>query len=237
MNEILKATNEDIQRISSREVAEMMEVKRHSNMLSKIDTIDLTLTNGKISTFDYWIKSTYKDLKGELRREYLVSKKGCELLAHKSTGEKGVLFTVKYMDRFEQMEKQINKPKNLSPLDQLRLQYQVLETHEQRFEKIEERLDSLEINPHQKRAIQKAKTKRVLELLGGRKSIAYKDASLRGKVYADMGRQYNSYFDISEYAYTPRNKFKEALELINSYNLSIELGMEVKQLNQLLAFA
>ena len=237
MNEILKATNEDIQRISSREVAEMMEVKRHSNMLSKIDTIDLTLTNGKISTFDYWIKSTYKDLKGELRREYLVSKKGCELLAHKSTGEKGVLFTVKYMDRFEQMEKQINKPKNLSPLDQLRLQYQVLETHEQRFEKIEERLDSLEINPHQKRAIQKAKTKRVLELLGGRKSIAYKDASLRGKVYADMGRQYNSYFDISEYAYTPRNKFKEALELINSYNLSIELGMEVKQLNQQLAFA
>lgn len=237
MNEILKATNEDIQRISSREVAEMMEVKRHSNMLSKIDNIDLTLTNGKISTFDYWIKSTYKDLKGELRREYLVSKKGCELLAHKSTGEKGVLFTVKYMDRFEQMEKQINKPKNLSPLDQLRLQYQVLETHEQRFEKIEERLDSLEINPHQKRAIQKAKTKRVLELLGGRKSIAYKDASLRGKVYADMGRQYNSYFDISEYAYTPRNKFKEALELINSYNLSIELGMEVKQLNQQLAFA
>lgn len=237
MNEILKATNEDIQRISSREVAEMMEVKRHSNMLSKIDTIDLTLTNGKISTFDYWIKSTYKDLKGELRREYLVSKKGCELLAHKSTGEKGVLFTVKYMDRFEQMEKQINKPKNLSPMDQLRLQYQVLETHEQRFEKIEERLDSLEINPHQKRAIQKAKTKRVLELLGGRKSIAYKDASLRGKVYADMGRQYNSYFDISEYAYTPRNKFKEALELINSYNLSIELSMEVKQLNQQLAFA
>ena len=215
----------------------MMEVKRHSNMLSKIDTIDLTLTNGKISTFDYWIKSTYKDLKGELRREYLVSKKGCELLAHKSTGEKGVLFTVKYMDRFEQMEKQINKPKNLSPMDQLRLQYQVLETHEQRFEKIEERLDSLEINPHQKRAIQKAKTKRVLELLGGRKSIAYKDASLRGKVYADMGRQYNSYFDISEYAYTPRNKFKEALELINSYNLSIELSMEVKQLNQQLAFA
>lgn len=206
-------------------------------MLSKIDTIDLTLTNGKISTFDYWIKSTYKDLKGELRREYLVSKKGCELLAHKSTGEKGVLFTVKYMDRFEQMEKQINKPKNLSPMDQLRLQYQVLETHEQRFEKIEERLDSLEINPHQKRAIQKAKTKRVLELLGGRKSIAYKDASLRGKVYADMGRQYNSYFDISEYAYTPRNKFKEALELINSYNLSIELSMEVKQLNQQLAFA
>lgn len=237
MNEILKATNEDIQRISSREVAEMMEVKRHSNMLSKIDTIDLTLTNGKISTFDYWIKSTYKDLKGELRREYLVSKKGCELLAHKSIGEKGVLFTVKYMDRFEQMEKQINKPKNLSPMDQLRLQYQVLETHEQRFEKIEERLDSLEINPHQKRAIQKAKTKRVLELLGGRKSIAYKDASLRGKVYADMGRQYNSYFDISEYAYTPRNKFKEALELINSYNLSIELSMEVKQLNQQLAFA
>ena len=237
MSEITRATNEDIQRISSREVAEMMEIKRHSDILEKIDRLNEVLLNGKIRSVDYWIKSSYKDSTGRSLREYQVSKKGCELLAHKSTGEKGVLFTVKYMDRFEQMENQINKQKSLSPLDQLRLQYQVLESHEQRFEKIEERLNSLEINPHQKRAIQRAKSKRVLQLLGGRKSAAYKNASLRGKVYADMGRQYNNYFDISEYAYTPRNKFEEALELINSYNLSIELSMEVKQLNQELAFA
>ena len=75
MGRIQNATNEDIQRISSREVAEMMDVKRHGDILSKIDNIDLTLTNGKIRTCDYWIKSMYKDLKGELRREYLLSKK------------------------------------------------------------------------------------------------------------------------------------------------------------------
>ena len=236
MSAILKATNENIQRISSREVKEMIGIE-HSKLLRKIDDINDNFTKAKIGFSKYWVESTYKDSTGRSLREFLVSKKGCEFLAHKTTGEKGVIFTDKYMDRFEEMEKQINKQKSLSPMDQLRLQYQVLEDHEQRFEKIEERLNSLEINPHQKRAIQRAKSKRVLELLGGRKSAAYKDASLRGKVYADMGRQYNNYFDISEYAYTPRNKFKEALELIASYNLSIELSMEVKQVNQQLVFA
>ena len=231
MSEITRAANEDIQRISSREVAEMMGIRQHCDLLRKIDSINKVLGESKIAFTEYWIESTYIDIQNKSRKEYQVSKKGCELLAHKSTGEKGVLFTVKYMDRFEQMEKQLKQQKALSPMDQLRLQYQVLESHEQRFEKIEERLDSLEINPHQKRAIQRAKSKKVLELLGGRKSPAYRSASLRGKVYADMGRQYNDYFDISEYAYTPRNKFKEALELINSYNLNAFLSMEVKKLN------
>lgn len=237
MSETVKVTNEKIQTISSREVAEMMEIQ-HMNLLRKIDSINEDFENSKVSFQKYWIESTYKVVgNNKTYREFQVTKRGCEFLAHKSTGTKGNLFTDKYMDRFEQMENQINQQKSLSPLDQLRLQYQVLESHEERFEKIEERLNSLEINPHQKRAIQRAKSKRVLQLLGGRKSKAYKNASLRGKVYADMGRQYNNYFDISEYAYTPRNKFEEALELINSYNLSIELSMEVKQLNQELAFA
>lgn len=34
------------------------------------------------------------------------------MLAHKSTGDKGVLFTVKYMEKFEEMEKQL---KDLKP--------------------------------------------------------------------------------------------------------------------------
>ena len=235
MSEIVKVTNEKIQTISSREVAEMMEMN-HKDLLRKIDGINEDFESAKLRHQKYWIESSFEN-RGKQYREFQVTKRGCEFLAHKSTGTKGNLFTDKYMDRFEQMENQINQQKSLSPLDQLRLQYQVLESHEERFEKIEERLNSLEINPHQKRAIQRAKSKRVLQLLGGRKSKAYKNASLRGKVYADMGRQYNNYFDISEYAYTPRNKFEEALELINSYNLSIELSMEVKQLNQELAFA
>ncbi|BDE80490.1 DNA-binding protein [Clostridioides difficile] len=109
----LQVLKEEIARISSREVAEMMEVKRHSDLLEKIDKInEVFLKNGKIRCSDYWIESTYRqDGNGKENREYLITKIGCEFIAHKSTGEKGIIFTHKYMQRFEELEKtlQINQ--------------------------------------------------------------------------------------------------------------------------------
>ena len=109
MNELIKG---GVKTISSREVAEMMEVK-HKNLLKKIDAINETLTSSKLSPLKYWIESSYIDTKGESRKEYQVTKKGCEFLTHKSTGEKGIIFTDRYMDRFEEMERaleELNKP-------------------------------------------------------------------------------------------------------------------------------
>ena len=89
--------------ISSREVAEMMEIK-HKHLLEKIDKINKTLLSRKIGSVKYWIESSYKDASGKSNREFQVTKRGCEFLAHKSTGEKGIIFTDRYMDRFEEME-------------------------------------------------------------------------------------------------------------------------------------
>ena len=101
-------TEVDVKRISSREVAEMMEI-RHNDLLRKVDKINTTLLNAKMRTVKYWIESTFKDKSGKSNREYLISKEGCEFLAHKSTGEKGILFTHRYMERFKEMEQQIEQ--------------------------------------------------------------------------------------------------------------------------------
>ena len=93
-------------RISSREVAEMMEME-HSKLLRKIDKINEDFNQAKIGFVKYWSESSYVDGKGETRREFQITKKGCEFLAHKTTGTKGNLFTDKYMDRFSQMEQVI----------------------------------------------------------------------------------------------------------------------------------
>ena len=106
INELATSTKENT--ISSREVAEMMEV-RHTHMLDKIDKINQVLLDRKIGSVDFWIESEYKDSTGRSVREYQVTKKGCELIAHKSRGEKGIVFTVKYMERFEEMEKKLQK--------------------------------------------------------------------------------------------------------------------------------
>lgn len=89
--------------ILSTEVAEMMEME-HWKLLRKIDGINKDFNDNKIVVVEYWIESSYTDRKGEERRCYEVTKKGCEFLAHKTTGTKGNLFTARYMDRFEEME-------------------------------------------------------------------------------------------------------------------------------------
>ena len=101
-------TGVDVKRISSREVAEMMETK-HKSLLRKIDDITKTLVEHKIVPYKYWVENEYKASNGKSNREYLISKEGCEFLAHKSTGEKGILFTHRYMERFKEMEQQIEQ--------------------------------------------------------------------------------------------------------------------------------
>ena len=57
----------------------------------------------------YFIPSTYKAGTREYKC-YLVTKMGCELLGNKQQGEKGILFTAKYVERFNQMEQAIKNP-------------------------------------------------------------------------------------------------------------------------------
>ncbi len=41
---------------------------------------------------------------------YLVTKKGCEFIAHKLTGQKGTEFTARYINRFHEMEQELAIP-------------------------------------------------------------------------------------------------------------------------------
>ena len=105
-NELRTSTKENT--ISSREVAEMIGI-RHSDLLEKIDRINENLQNGNFRSDKYWLSGTYTAGTGKKYREYQVTKRGCELIAHKTEGQKGVEFTVRYMDRFEEMEKKLQK--------------------------------------------------------------------------------------------------------------------------------
>lgn len=83
----LQVMNE-VKTISSREVAEMMEV-RHDSLMRKIDGINEDFDNAELWSQKYWVESTYKvSGNNKTYREYQVTKKGCEFLAHKTTGEK-----------------------------------------------------------------------------------------------------------------------------------------------------
>ena len=104
------------QKISSRKVAEMMEV-RHGDLLEKIDKINKDFTQRKIPFSKYWNETTYKDSSGKENRGFQVTKRGCEFLAHKTTGTKGNIFTDRYMDTFEQMKEAIKTGQSITSKD------------------------------------------------------------------------------------------------------------------------
>ena len=93
--------------INSRDVAEMVG-KRHDHVIRDITTIIGHLDNEpKFGVVDYFMESTYQDSKGETRKCYLLTKKGCELFGTRMTGAKGTQFAVTYIEKFNEMEKQL----------------------------------------------------------------------------------------------------------------------------------
>ena len=94
------------QTISSLEVAEMLG-KTHYNLLRSIASYEKHFTELNFELSSYFQPSTYTDGSGKENKCYNITKKGCEFIAHKMTGIKGTEFTVKYIERFHEMEEAI----------------------------------------------------------------------------------------------------------------------------------
>ena len=108
------------QTITTLEIAEMMEVK-HWQILRKLDGtkkvkgIIQILSDNKIVVADFFQESSYKDEQGKERPCYKVTKLGCDFLANKFNGEKGIVFTARYVKRFADMEEAIKQPQAALP--------------------------------------------------------------------------------------------------------------------------
>ncbi len=97
-----------VQYIDSREVAEIVR-KAHNELLKDIRRYCKQFSLGNIPQSDFFIESTYRTERGKDYPCYLVTKKGCEFIAHKLTGQRGTEFTARYINRFHDMEEQIRE--------------------------------------------------------------------------------------------------------------------------------
>ena len=104
---------EPIPVIDSREVARMMG-KEHWEIIWYIDgnkdsgvtSIAECLAKQGILLSDYFIPSSFTSNNREYKC-YLCTRMGCDLLATRQIGEKGILFSAKYVKRFNEMEKEL----------------------------------------------------------------------------------------------------------------------------------
>lgn len=104
MNELATVETRKVKTLlDSRDVAEMVE-KDHGKLLRDIRQYCEYLTESKIGLSDFFIDSEYKDITGRTLPCYLITRKGCDMIANKLTGAKGVVFTARYVTKFEEME-------------------------------------------------------------------------------------------------------------------------------------
>lgn len=112
-NSLLRTTESEHQTITTLEIAEMMGVA-HWQVLRKLDGREAKgkhmrgyveiLADNHLVASDFFVPATYLSEQNKEMPCYKVTKMGCEFLANKFTGEKGVLFTAKYIKRFHEME-------------------------------------------------------------------------------------------------------------------------------------
>ncbi|EII6798178.1 TPA: phage antirepressor KilAC domain-containing protein [Clostridioides difficile] len=104
---IIKQNNKYL--VESREVAELIE-KDHNQLLRSIrGYISVLEQSAKLHTDDFFIESTYKNENNQKYSCYLLTKKGCDMVANKMTGEKGIIFTAIYVTKFEEMERELKE--------------------------------------------------------------------------------------------------------------------------------
>lgn len=103
-NELNVINNNGKLYLDSRDVAKMVG-KRHDHLLRDIKGyIDILEDSPNLGSGNFFVSSEYINSQKRKMRCYLLTRKGCDMVANKLTGKKGVLFTATYVTKFEEME-------------------------------------------------------------------------------------------------------------------------------------
>lgn len=223
-----------IETIDSREVAEMVDME-HKNLLSKIRKYVEILDGSKLSSPQFFVPSTYVNNQNKEQPCYLLTKKGCEMVANKLTGEKGVIFTAKYVNRFAEMEQKIKLPKTDREI--LFLSVKVQEQTAQRVDVLEEKVTALEetttINSSQQYTLERIAKTTVISALGGIDSRAYQLMSR--KLFSNIWRDYKKYFKLGSYRDTLKTDYENAKNYLESWSPEVNTSLKIKEYNSQLS--
>jgi Rha family phage regulatory protein len=204
--------------------------KEHKNVLRDIRRYTSELNQLNIEPVNFFSEIKYRDGKGEDRPCYLVTKKGCEFIAHKLTGVKGTEFTAKYINRFHDMESQLQAPVSYLEI----LKNATLEVS-QRVDSVDNDLQNFKKDMPllgiEESKVTAAVRKKGVHCLGGKDSEAYQDKSVRQKVYSDIYGQLKREFGVDTYKAIKRSQVGLAISIIEAYELPIVLEEEITDMN------
>lgn len=161
---------------------------------------------------------------GQTKKDHIIKLDTAKEMAMLERNEKGKQVR-KYFIAVEKKYKKTYIP--ASPLEQLQLQAQAILQVNEKVDTVKKELEDFKydlplLGVEMDKITNAVKTKGT-KILGGKSSNAYKDNSLRAKVYKDIHGEIRRQFGVTTYKAIKRNQCETAIDLVNDYNPPIYL--------------
>lgn len=235
MTELIKIQNQQInvkefnnQRVVTFKDVDMVHERAEGTSRRNFNTNKVRLIKGE----DFFVRNS-----SEAKKEFgITAPNGLVLLT-----ESGYLMLVKSFtdDLAWQVQRQLVKSyfrkKSMTTLEQIQLLAQGNVELEKKVDAVDKDLQDFKqdmpILGVEEGKITSAVRRKGVECLGGKDSEAYKDNSIRGKVYADIYGQLKREFGVDTYKAIKRSQCDEAVKTINSYQLPYVLQETINDCN------
>lgn len=116
--------------------------------------------------------------------------------------------------------------KPLSTQEMMRIQLGMIDDVSDRVTKLE---NTMNIDYGQQHSLGEIISSRVIELVGGKKSNAYRE--IGRKVFTEINHDYKDYFNVNARGNTPRLKYEEAVEYVKNWIPSTNTMTMIKDCN------
>lgn len=217
MRNVVITNYQGIDVIDSLKVSEITG-KAHDKLLRDIrGYIDIISRSPKLESESFFVESEYFNSRNQKQPCYLLTKQGCEMVANKMTGEKGILFTAEYVEAFNKVNQHI--PKMSKELEAILM-------IDGKQQKMDERITKLENNTtidySQQEDLRELANKKIVAILGGTDAPAYRE--LNKKVFSNFWRDYKRKLNVNSY----KNTLVKDYELGRQFIISWQPSKEVK---------
>ena len=212
---------------TSLQVAQNFE-KNHADVMRSIR--NLTQQNCRVKNM--FVEDVYVNKRGQEQPMFYINRDGFSLLVMGFTGDKALQFKLKYIDAFNQMEKQLQQQKPLSLPEQIQL---IAKGYDGLLKDVEDIKNRMGLPGNMAHSFSKKRNAKIINVLGGKKSNAYRDKNVRAKTYRALFSSYRETFDQDRYNDLPMKDFDKAVDFVNNWYPPFELQQEIRRANAQLA--
>lgn len=182
---------------------------------------------------DYWRFDI--NVEGNKVSDYKLSAPFAKKLSMQSKTAKGEQARQYFLKVEDKLKETVRRSVPMSPLEQLQLQAQAILQVNEKVDALDEKLErfklDLPILPIEADRITESVRKRAVDILGGKGSNAYKDKSIRARVFCNIYADLKYNFRVRSYKSIKRNQCESALNIIARYEAPLFLVDEINMCN------